>query len=152
MVGNQAMSENNRQWHERWSLIASKTEHQTLIPCSTGIDTLSDVGTLGMNPAIHLAGIGGKTDLLALLGVFRHVANLPDHLAHQLVNGFASERSLGRDFSGNDREIGSDQGFARHATEGIVRQAEVEDSIGDLIGHLVGMAHGYGFAGKQVSV
>ena len=30
-------------------------------------------------------------------------------------------------------------------------QAVIEDGVADLVGHLVGMAHGHGFAGEQIT-
>ena len=42
--------------------------------------------------------------------------------------------------------------LAGDAGVGVLRQDGIEDAVGDLVGHLVGMAHRDGFAGEQVAV
>ena len=80
------------------------------------------------------------------------IADLADRVADQFVDGFTGERRLGCDFAGDHGEVGGDQGLAGDAAEGIVGKAEIEDRIGDLIGHLVRVPHRNGFAGEEVAV
>ena len=80
------------------------------------------------------------------------VADLADGLADQVVDGVAGQVGLGGDLAGDDGQVGGDQRFAGDPAGRVGLQAVIEDGVADLVGHLVGMAHRHGFAGKQVSV
>src|SRR5262249_32168757 len=62
------------------------------------------------------------------------------------------EGGLRRDFAGDDGEVGGDERLAGDPAVGVVGEAEVEDGVGDLVGHLVRVAHGHRLAGKQESL
>ena len=95
---------------------------------------------------IDLAGVGREADGRI------DVADLADDVADEAVDDGAAEVGLGGDFAGHDDEVGGDEGFAGDAADGVGLEAVVEDGVADLVGHLVGMAHGNGFAGEEISV
>ena len=49
---------------------------------------------------------------------------------------------VGRDLAGDDAEARGEHGLARHSGVGVFGQDRVEHRIGDLVGHLVGVALG----------
>ena len=72
-------------------------------------------------------------------------------------NGFAHDLlevdvSVRRDLSRHDYEAGAGERFAGYAAHGILRQAGVQDGVGNLIGNLVRMALGHRLTGKQKTV
>ena len=99
-----------------------------------------------MNLADDLAGVGREADGRI------DVADLADRIADEAVHDGPAEVGAGGDFAGDDGEVGGDEGFAGDAALVVGFEAVIEDGVADLVGHLVGMAHGDGFAGEQVSV
>ena len=107
------------------------------------IDALGDVGRLLAERHHDGTGCGVEAH------VARGVADLADDLANdcRIVN-----HGLGRDLAGQADEPGREQGFAGHASVGILCQDGIEDAVGNLVGHLVGMAHRYGFAREKIAI
>jgi hypothetical protein len=71
-----------------------------------------------------------------------------------VVDDFAGRRFvvdlvLARDLAGDEDEVRRHEAFARDAAVRIAAQVCVEDRIGDLVAHLVGMAFGDGFGCKS---
>ena len=60
--------------------------------------------------------------------------------------------SLGGDFAGDHDQAGGGQGFAGDAAGRIFGEAGIEDRVRNLVGDLVGMALGYGFRRKKITV
>ena len=77
------------------------------------------------------------------------VADLADALARDL---FDVELGLGGDLAADDDDVRLDVGFARDAAELVLREAGVEDRVGNRVGDLVGMAFADRFRRKDVSV
>ena len=69
-------------------------------------------------------------------------------LAHQLGD---VDVGRGGDLAGHQHQTGGQQGLARHPALRVVGQQGVEHRVGDLVGHLVGMALGHRLRGEGVS-
>src|SRR4029079_12565951 len=72
-----------------------------------------------------------------------------------VADGVADDRlevdvGLRRDLAENEDETGRRRGLAGDAGVRVVADDRVEDRVGDLVAHLVGMALGDGFRGEQV--
>jgi hypothetical protein len=65
------------------------------------------------------------------------VADVQHRLAHQF---FQIDPRAGRDFPGHDHDAGLDERLAGHAAFRVFAQDGVEHGVGNLIGHLIGMA------------
>ena len=74
------------------------------------------------------------------------VADLANRVARDLRH---VDVSLRRDLAGYDDEARVDERLARHSAVGVVAQDGVEHSVGDLVGHLVGMALRDGLGGEE---
>ena len=74
------------------------------------------------------------------------VANIPDHLPGDLVNGYIGR---GGDLSHHLHKTGGSAGLAGNAGRGILCQNGIQNRIADLVAELVGMPLGNGFAGKN---
>src|SRR5207247_590664 len=73
-------------------------------------------------------------------------------LAQAGVVGGLGEGGVGGDLAGDDDEVGGDERFAGDAAGGVGGEAVVQDRVGDLVGHLVGVAHRHGFGREKVSI
>src|SRR5262249_20483492 len=107
------------------------------------IDPHRDVRRLRVHVADDVARVGGELHLRV------GVADLLDGLAGQFLDVADSQRGLGGDLAGDNGQVGGDEGLAGDAAGRVVLEAEVEDRVGDLIGHLVRVAHGDRLTGKQ---
>ena len=142
-----AVREVDRQRHEDVGLIAGVAEHHALIARALrvefvllgltrsdllrGGDTLRNIGRLLIEGDHDAAGAAVVTKRLVV------VADLVD----RATNGARDiDVGLGGDLTSNHGETGGDKRFARHPTHRILRQHLVEDGVGNLVGHLVGMA------------
>ena len=76
-----------------------------------------------------------------------HVADLADGLARDLRE---VELGLGGDFAADDHDVGLRVGLAGDAAELVLREAGVEDGVGDRVADLVGMALAHGFRREDV--
>ena len=76
------------------------------------------------------------------------VADVVDDLARELRN---VDVGGGGDLARHDADPGGDQHFAGYAAGGVLRQDRVENRIGDLVRHLVGMTLGDGFGRENVA-
>ena len=61
------------------------------------------------------------------------------------------ELRLGRDFAADDDDVALDVGLAGHAAAFVLREAGVEDGVGNGVGNLVRMAFADGFGRKNVA-
>ena len=102
-----------------------------------------DVGRLPVDRGEHRAGAAVHAEG----GV--GVADALHRLAHEVGN---VDVGLGGDLAGDDRHARGDQGLAGHPARRIPRQDGVEHRVGDLVGHLVGMAFGDRFGGEDVTL
>ena len=86
-------------------------------------------------------------------GVETHVAGGIADLAHDLANDRRIvDHGLGRDLSGQADQSSGEQALAGDPSVRILREDRVQYAVGNLVGHLVGMAHRDGFACEQVVV
>ena len=141
-----AMGEMDRQGHERVGFVGGVAEHQALVAGALFavvvlglIDAAGDVGGLAVNRGENAAALVVEAD-------FRmNVADLFNRVARHL--GGVNVR-LGRHLTGEHNLPRGDQRFASHAGVFVLGKDGVQDGVADLVGHLIGMTHGDGFAGE----
>ena len=132
--------------HEGGGLVAGKAEHHALVTGalvfgSGAQHALGDVGGLVVDGGDHGAGVGVEAHVGA------GVADLADGLAHHVGQVGVAR---GGDLAGDDRHAGGHQGLAGHVGVGVLGQQGVQDGVGDLVRHLVGMAFGHGLGGEEI--
>src|SRR5262249_47918634 len=82
-----------------------------------------------------------------------HVARCIADLSHDLPDDRRIvNQGLGRDLSREAYEPGGEQALTGNSSVWILTQDRIQDPVGDLISHLVGMAHRNGFTRKEVAV
>ena len=140
----------DRKGHQHVGFVAGIAEHQPLvagalveIQALAFVDALRDIGRLPVERDPDLAAFMVESELR------RIVADLPDHPSRHLRIVHVPVR---RDLSRHDHQPGGHQGLAGHPRDGILLKQGIEDCIGNLVGHLVGVALRYGFRGKQIRV
>ena len=127
--------------------IAGKAKHHALVArallmIGSGGNALGDIGALAMHGGDDGAGIRVK----AQRGIV--IADIADHLAGDL---FHVALAVCRDFTHDHHQTRGGAALARHAGGGILAQHFVQDGVGDLVAHLVGMSFGHAFRGKELS-
>ena len=149
----QLVGQGDGQGHELGSLVAGVAEHETLV-ARAGVESVR-LTVLGLQGLVHAHGdIGGLlvdggddgagVAVKAVLGT--GVSDLADGLADDLLEVHGS---LGGDLTHDGHKAGGAEGLAGHAGHGILAEQLVQDGVGDLVGNLVGMTLGHGFAGEQ---
>ncbi len=140
----------DRQRHQLGGIVASEAEHHPLVagsdvlaPIGVFIDAHGDVGRLLAQGDHHGAGRGVET----------HFAGRVADLAHDLADDRrVIHHGLGRDLTGQADQARSQQALAGDPGIGILCQDGIQNAVGDLVGHLVGMAHRDGFTREQVAI
>ena len=94
-------------------------------------DALRDIGGLRLDSHQHIAGLGIEAGLKIV------ITDAASGIARNLDE--VGMRAAG-DFSGQHDESGFGQGFQRDAGVGVFGNQRIENSIRNLIAHLVGMA------------
>ncbi|KAL4273017.1 hypothetical protein GQ457_13G023280 [Hibiscus cannabinus] len=131
--------QNVAEGHQFRSLVGGVAKHMALVTgadllgtlTEMTMDTLSDIRALLLDINQHSAVVGIETDIS---GCETDVpAGVPDDLLVIHI-GFCS------DFTKDHHHVGLGAGLASDLAVGILRQAGVEDRIGDLIAELVGMS------------
>ncbi len=150
-LGHELVGEADRERHQFLGFVASVTEHHTLVACTLLVVFLA-IGGLGVNALGDVRRLLVHSDedgaALVVKSEFRvHVADALDGLACDLLE---VDDCLGGDFTGNDDETGVHEGFACDAAVRILREAGVEDGVGNLVGDLVRVALGNGFRCKKI--
>ena len=107
------------------------------------VDALRDVGRLLRHQHVHEHLV--RVEHVVVVDV----ADLADALARDLDE---VELGLGRDLAADDHDVRLDVGFAGDAAELVLREAGVEDGVGNRVGDFVGMTFADGFRGEDVSV
>src|SRR5439155_25658538 len=97
------------------------------------VDALGDVGGLLVDRRDHAAGLAVDAEG----GVV--VADVEDRLPHDVGDG---DVGLGGDLPRHHDQAGREQRLARHPALRVLGQDGVEDGVGDLVRHLVGVALG----------
>ena len=148
----EAVGVHDRRGHELGRLVACVTEHQALVSgtllggllavCLLGVDALRDVGALGSDNVVDEDAVGVE-DVVVV-----HVADLADRLADDLV---VIKLGLGRDLTADHHDIALGVGLTGDTAHRILREAGIEDGIGNGVANFVGMAFADGFGGKDVA-
>ena len=134
----ESTSQSNGQRHQFRRLITSAAEHHALITGAAHIiiGAKGNIGRLGVNPALDLHRIRIKFILRM------NIADSADCFSGNL--GIINLCFCG-DFPADEAEICGDHGFAGNAGSAVLRQARIENRIGDGIRNLVGMTTGNTF-------
>ncbi len=125
--------------HESFGFIGGVAEHQALVAGTlflvvAGIDALGDVRALLANGIENSTGRAIEADFRAV------VADVQHHVAHHVLE---VDVGFGGHLAGNHHHAGLDQGLHRNARIGVVDKDLVEDGVGDLVGHFVGVPFGH---------
>ena len=135
----QAVGQLDGQRHQRIGLRAGKTEHHALVAGALvfgafAVNSLGDVAGLLADAHHHPADIAIKAQIAVV------IADVADGLAGQAGN--VDPIGLGSDLAGDQAQPGGHQRLAGHPAVRVFGQQGVKDGIGDLVGHLVGVAFG----------
>ena len=140
----------DRQRHQLGRLVGGVAEHQPLVagadllaPGRVLVDPHRDVGRLLAQRHQDAAGRAVEAHLAG------GVADLADDLAD---DARVIDQGRRGDLPRQADQPGGQQGLAGDPGRGVLRQDGVEDAIGDLVGHLVGMAHRDGLTREQVTI
>ena len=131
---------------EHHSLVARAGDVELVVVAGVGarlvrlVDTLRDVRRLLVDRGDDRAGVAVE----AVGGVV--VADPADRVARDLRH---VDVGLGGDLAGDDDEARVDERLAGHAAVRVVAQDGVEHAVGDLVGHLVGVALRDGLGGEE---
>ena len=139
----QFVGQHDGQRHELGSFVAGVAEHQALIARAASVDAHGDVRRLALNHVQDAAGFR----IVSERGVV--VADVLNHLARQFRNVHVRR---GGDLPGDHANAGGNEHLAGNAAGWVVRENRVEDGVGDLIRHLIGMAFGDGLGRENVSL
>ena len=132
--------EQDRQRHQLVGFVAGVAEHDALIAGAL-IAALAGRRRHALIDLVRLLGDErddlqrGVAERLARVGV----ADLLDRLPHDLV---VVELGVGRDLAGEHDVVALDERFAGDAALRVLLEAGVENRVGDVIAHLVGVAFG----------
>ena len=146
-----------RSRHQVGRLVGGVTEHDALVPgafvlVAAGIDALRDFARLTVEMVLQRQRFVVETVLL--------VSDLAHRAAHgrlDLVLGAFDPvtvfvNAAAPDFAGENHALRRGQSLAGDARFGVFRQEQIDDGIGNLVGHLVRVAFGNGFGSEQESV
>jgi hypothetical protein len=142
------VGEEESEGEELGCLVSGITEHDTLVTSTELLEsllvvkTLSDIGRLLLNGDEQVAGLVVKT----LGGVI--IADVLDGITDDLL---VVELGLGGDLTEDHDHTSLGGSLASNLGEGILPEAGIEDSVGNLISDLVGVAltDGLGLVGCQ---
>ena len=109
----------------------------------SGVDALRNVGRLLREQQVHEHAIGMEHIVVV------DVADLANALARDPLD---VELRLGGDFTADDADVRLDVGLARHAAHLVLRNAGVEDRVGNRVGDLVGMSFADRLRREDVSI
>ncbi|MPN19659.1 hypothetical protein SDC9_167031 [bioreactor metagenome] len=143
-----AMRIMNGRRHHFGRFVAGVTEHHPLVagalfqekPLPFG-HPLGNIRRLFVHRHHDLGRVGRKAD--------RRI-NITD-VPHDIERDFLPvDLALGRDFTGNHDQIGRGQRFTGHPAFRIAGQTGIQNRVGNLIAHLIGMPFGNRFRSKDV--
>src|SRR5450830_168449 len=141
----QLVGEGDRRGHQLCGFVTGVAEHQALVTGAlvfrlAAVNALGDVHGLLADDVHHAAGGAVEADVGAV------VADVEDHVTHDV---FEVDPGRSGHFTGDDRDTGFHQGFARDAGELVFRNDGVQHRIGDLVGDFVRMPFGHGLGGEN---
>ena len=150
-MATEAVSIHDWSGHQLGCLVASVTEHQTLISrtllgsafarCSLGIYTLRNVGTLGGKIIVDEDVIGVKDVVIV------NVTNFSNGIPHNFLH---VEFRLGRDFATYANDVTLNESLASNTRVLVLQQTSVQNSIRNCIGNLIGMTFANRFGGENI--
>ena len=132
----QLVGVHDRHRHKLFGLCGRVAEHHALVSGSACIDSLSDVWGLAVNGRDHPAGFAVKAELGP------GIPDLSDRLPNNL---WKLAVPVGRYLSGDHHKAGCGKSLNGDAGVGILSDQTVQNGVGDLVGHLVGMPFRDGF-------
>ena len=127
--------------HELRGVLAGEAEHHALVAGAFAVDAHGDVVGLLVDGDHDAGAVGVEAHVAG------GVADLADGLADEVGD---ADVGVGGDFAGDDDQAGAAEGFAGDAAEWVIGDHRVEDRVGDLVGHFVGVTHGDRFGGEQL--
>lgn len=142
----QLVGEEESEGEELGCLVSGITEHDTLVTSTELLEsllvvkTLSDIGRLLLNGDEQVTGLVVKT-----LGRVI-IADVLDGVTDDLL---VVELGLGGDLTEDHDHTGLGGSLASNLGEGILPEASIEDSVGNLISDLVGVALTDGLGGEE---
>ena len=131
------VGERQRERHELGRLVAGVAEHHTLVAGALvflggAVYALGDVGALLVHCGEDGAGIGVEAVL-----AFR-VADAADGAADDALD--VDPGVAGGDFAAYDGQARADEGFTGDVGRRVLPQEIIEDGVGNLVGHFIGVA------------
>ena len=140
--------QHDRQRHQLAGLVGGVAEHHALVAGAlllvrARVHAHGDVGRLPVDRGEHRAG--PPVEAVGRVGV----ADALDRVPHEVGN---VDVGAGGDLAGDHRHAGRDQGLAGDPARGVARQDGVEHRVGDLVGHLVGVAFGDRLGSEDVTL
>ena len=135
----QLMRQRDRRRHQLRRLVRRIPEHHSLVACATRIHTHGDIARLLVDRRDHRAGI--RVESIQSIVI-------PDRRDRSAYQALEVHIGLRRNLAGDHYQSGAGQRLARHTAVGILRQAGIENRIGNLVGNLIRMPFGYRLTGK----
>ena len=137
------MGKHDRHRHQLGGFVTGKTEHQTLITGTLLLEQPFPFGhSLGNIGGLLIDGGQYRTGFIIKTHGRVGVANLLDGLPH---DGRQIGIGGGGDLAGNDRHASGHHGFTGDPGFGILSKNRIENSIGNLVSHLVRVPFTYRF-------
>jgi hypothetical protein len=138
----QLVRKHDGQGHELFGFRTGVTEHQALVARAAGVNAHGDIGALRLNDVEDAAGFGVKT---------HGRVSKPDVGNHLARQGGNVDIGLGRDLARDETDTGGDQNLTRNATGWVVRKDGVQNGVGNLVGHLIGMPFRYRLGSENMT-
>jgi hypothetical protein len=146
----ETVRKHDRRRHELGRLVARVTEHDALVAGALlrglfalgllRVDALGNIRRLAREVIVDENGVGVKHVVVV------HVADVANGSAD---DRFVVQLRLRGDLAGDDHHVGLHHGFAGDAAEAILRQAGIEDAVGDQVSDLIGVTLANGFGGEN---
>ena len=147
-----------RRGHQVGRLVAGEAEHDPLIagalvlvgPFRPGIDALCDFDRLAVEMIFEGQRLPVETILLVTDLAHRPADDTFDLFLRTFGPVAVLEHALAADFTGQNDALRSGHRFAGDARFGVLREEQVDDGVGNLVGDLVGMAFRNAFGGEKI--
>ena len=136
----------DRRRHQCIGLVARVTEHEALVAGALvlrplSVDALCDIGRLLAQFVDHGARVAVETEL----------GTVVTDVGHRLAdNSFHIHVGTRRNLPGHHDETCLGQRLTGYPAVDVILKNRIQHGIGDLVAHLVRVAFGHGFGGKQV--
>ncbi len=131
------VGQRDRQRHELRGLVAGEPEHHPLV---AGAEVIPLVHALRDVRALLLDADHGAAGLVVEPVLRAGVADVPDRLADDVLE---LDIRVGGDLAEHEHEAGRGGGLTGDPGVRVLRKDVVQDRVGDLVAHLVGVALGH---------